>query len=130
MSTTSLTVREAVPVTIGGVTLYCESFKASAVRNISENAATNGNTVITNNSSRSTKLIFSGRICTDNSPDDFIYSFNELVHSAAPFLVSYMGLDFNNCHMLAYTFNDKGGEWVDVSVTLITADTITRSVSP
>ena len=129
MSLTSLTSREAVPVTIGGVVMYCERFKASAVRSISENSTVNSDTVITNNSSRSTKLIFFGRICTDSSPDDFIFSFNDLVHSASPILVSYMGLDFNNCHMLAYTFSDNGGEWADVSVTLLTADTITRSAA-
>ncbi len=130
MNTASITKREAVPVVIGGYTVYCESFKASSVRNISENPTVDGGTVISNNSSRTTKLIFSGRICSDNSPADFIFSFNDLVHSAAAFQVSYMGLVFNNCRMLAYSFADKGGNWADISVTLVTADTITRSASP
>lgn len=129
MSTTSLTKREPVPVTISGITLYCESFKASAVRDISESSTVVGGTVITGNSSRSTKLIFSGRICSDDSPDDVIFSFNALVHSASAFTVSYMGLDFNNCRMLSYSFSDKGETWSDAAVTLVTADTITRSAS-
>jgi hypothetical protein len=130
MSTSSLTKREAVPVTIGGYTVYCESFKASSVRDINESPTVVGGTVITSNSSRTTKLVFSGRICSENSPADFIFSFNDLVHSAAAFSVSYMELVFNNCHMLAYSFADKGGNWADISVTLVTADTITRSVTP
>ena len=130
MNTTSLSDRKAVPVVIGGITIYCEGFKASALRNIDENSTVVGDTVMTSNASRSTKLIFTGRICSENSPDDALFSLNALVNSASSFTVEYMGLDFDNCYMSAYSFTDKGGDWTDVSVTLITADTITRSVSP
>ena len=124
---TELSYREAVPVVIGGSTLYCERFRAFSVRRINEESDAAGGTVITNNATGSTKLIFTGRICTEGSPEDFIYSFNELVHSASAIAVEYMGLSFTGCRILSYSFEDRGGEWADVSVTLMTSETITRS---
>ncbi len=122
-----LSCREAVPVTIGGSTVYCERFRAFSVRRINEEPTADGGAVITNNSTGSTRLVFSGRVCTDNSPGDFVYSFNDLVHSASAITVEYMGLSFSGCRMLSYSFEDKGGEWADVSVTLMTSDAVTRS---
>jgi hypothetical protein len=127
MNTTSLSDRKAVPVVIRGITLYCENFKAVSVRNIVETSTSTGNMAITSNASRSTKLIFTGRICSEDAPADALFSFNAFVNLASPFNVTYMGLTFNNCYMSAYSFTDKGGDWIDVSVTLITADDITRS---
>lgn len=128
MSTvTELSYREAVPVNIGGVTVYCERFRAAAERRINEESTADGGSVLTNSASRSTELTFTGRICTDDSPEDFIYSFNSLVRSSSSFNVTYMELIFAACCMVSYSFEDKGGEWADVSVTLLTNDSITRS---
>lgn len=127
---TAINERKPVPVAIGGSTLFCEGFKASAVRSITEESTSDGGTVFTNNASRSTKLIFSGRVCTEGSPADFIYSFNALVNSSAGFNVEYMGLVFSGCRMLSYSFSDNGGDWADVTVTLITADAVARSANP
>ncbi|MDD7517884.1 hypothetical protein [Ruminococcus flavefaciens] len=126
MSVTSLTKHEAVPVNIAAATVYCDGFKASSTRNISEESTCDGGTVFTNDACRSTKLIFSGRIFSDYSAD-FILQFNSLVRSNSSFSVEYMGLTFSSCRMLSYTFDSKGEDWAAVTVTLITPDNIIRS---
>lgn len=128
MSTvTELSYREAEPVSINGTTVYCERFRAISARSINEESTVDGNTVITENASRSTRLIFYGRVCTEDSPEDFIYNFNQLVHSASSFTVTFMGLSFSSCRMLSYSFDSRSTDWADVTVTLITPDNIIRS---
>ena len=128
MSTvTELSYREAEPVSINGTTVYCERFRALSARSINEESTVDGNTVITENASRSTRLIFYGRVCTEDSPEDFIYNFDQLVHSASAFAVSFMGLSFTDCRMLSYSFDSRGADWADVTVTLITSENISRS---
>ncbi|WP_024861428.1 hypothetical protein [Ruminococcus flavefaciens] len=127
MSTvTAINERKPAAVVIGGVTFFCESFKASAVRSITEESTTDGGTVVTNNASRSTRLTFSGRVSTEGASEDAVYSFNGLVNSSAPFNVEHMGLVFADCRMLSYTFDDKGDDWADATVVLMTAEPVTR----
>ena len=128
MSTvTAVNERKPAEVVIGGVTFFCESFKASAVRSIAEESTSDGGTVVTNNASRSTRLTFTGRVSTEGASEDAVYSFNALVNSASVFNVEHMGLVFADCRMLSYTFDDKGGDWADVTVVLLTAEPVTRS---
>ncbi|MBR6967013.1 MAG: hypothetical protein IKH78_00640 [Ruminococcus sp.] len=129
-SVTAFTHREALPVTIGSCVIYCEEFRASAARSINEEPTADGGTALTNDSLRSTRLTFSGRICTEDDPMDFVYDFNSLIRSGTALAVEYMGLRFTGCRMLAYTYEDKGGDWASATVTLITAEAVTRSVSP
>ena len=126
MSITKLTKHEAVPVNIASAVVYCDGFKAVSARSINEESTADGGSVFTSNASRSTKLTFSGRIFADYSAD-FIYSFNALVKSSAAFNMEYMGLCFRSCHLLSYTFDNKKGDWADVTVTLLTDDNIVRS---
>ena len=128
MSTvTELSCREAEPVSINGKTVYCERFRAFSARSINEESTVDGDLVITDNASRSTKLVFYGRVCTDDSPESFILNFNQLVHSTSAFSVTFMGLIFSSCHMMSYSFDSRGGDWADVTVTLVTSSSIARS---
>ncbi len=124
---TELSYREAKPVSINGKTVYCERFRAFSARSINEESTVDGGLVITDNASRSTRLVFYGRVCTDDSPESFILNFNQLVHSASAFAVTFMGLIFSSCRMLSYSFDSRGGDWADVTVTLVTSDSIARS---
>lgn len=123
---TTLSERKPEAVIIGGTTLYCESFKASAVRSITEESTADGGTVLTNSASRSTRLVFSGRVSAEDLPQNAVYRFNALVNSASAFNVEYMELRFSDCRMLSYSFDDKGGDWADVTVVLLTAEPVTR----
>lgn len=126
-SITTLTEREAVPVNIGGTTVYCESFGITAARVLTEESTADGGTVLTNSAFRSSRLTFSGRVCTQSGGGELILGLNALVHSSAAFGIEYMGLVFTGCHMLSYTLEDKGGNWADISVTVITAETVRRA---
>ena len=64
----AISTREAVPVDVGMITLYCESFKASAVTALYEQPTVTGTTVLTNKCRKSTKLTLSGRVYDENSP--------------------------------------------------------------
>lgn len=128
-STAAFSERRAVPVVIGGVTLYCEGFRISAARVLNEESAADGSTAVTNSAYRSSRLTFRGRVCTEDAPEDFILGFNSLVHSAATFTIEYTGLVFSGCRMLGYTIEDKGGEWADISVTVATGETVTRGIA-
>lgn len=131
MSTvTSINQRKPAEVVIGGVTLFCESFKASAVRSIAEESTADGGTVLTNNAARSTRLTFTGRVSIEGSPENAVLSFNALVNSANTFNVEHMGLVFADCRMLSYSFDDKGGDWADVTVVLLTGEPVTRRITP
>ena len=127
---TAINQRKPAAVVIGGVTLFCESFKASAVRSITEESTADGKTVLTNNASRSTRLTFTGRVSIDGAPENAVLSFNALVNSANTFNVEHMGLVFANCRMLSYAFDDKGGDWADAAVVLITVEPVTRRTEP
>lgn len=121
MSITALIKREPVPAEIGGLTLYCEGFKASAVRAIAEESSADGAMVITNSSSRSTRLTFSGRVCTEDEPESFVLAVNDMISSGESFTVRYMGLSFYGCRLLSYSFEDKGGEAALAQVTLLSS---------
>ncbi|MBP5378664.1 MAG: hypothetical protein J6Y64_03895 [Ruminococcus sp.] len=126
---TAINERKPAAVVIGGVTLFCESFRASAVRSITEESTADGETVFTNNASRSTRLTFSGRVSIDGSPEDAVLSFNALVNSASSFNVEHMGLVFADCRMLSYSFDDRRGDWADITVVLLTAEPVSRSIA-
>ena len=126
-SITILTEREAVPVNIGGTVIYCESFRITAARVLTEESTADGGTVLTNSALRSSRLTFSGRVCTQSRGGELIPDFNALVHSSSAFVIEYMGLVFAGCRMLSYTLEDRGGDWADVSVTVITAETVRRA---
>lgn len=118
---TALIKREPVPVRIGGLTLYCESFKAVAARAVAEESSADGAVVITNNAARSTRLTFSGRVCTEGEPESFVLAVNNMIRSGESFTAEYMGLRFPECRLLSYSFEDKGGEAALAQVTLISS---------
>lgn len=126
-SVTALTKREPVPVKMGALILYCEGFKASGVRAVAEESSVDGAAVITNNAARSTRLTFSGRVCTDGRPMDFVIAANGMIHSAMTFVTEYMGLIFSECRLISYSFEDKGGEAALASVTLLSTGIIEES---
>lgn len=119
MSASVLVKREAVPVKIGGLTLYCEGFKAYGARAVAEESSADGAAVITNNSARGTRLTFSGRVCTEGAPESFVLAANDMIRSGDTFTVEYTGMIFYACRLISYSFEDKGGEAALASVTLI-----------
>lgn len=109
--------REAVPVTIGQLTLYCESFRASASTVISEQPSVIGDTVITNQCVRASKLTLSGRIYCGDSELSVLTEIDNMNGSGGNTIV-YRGVRFPNCTVQGYSAEDRGDDMLYVTLTL------------
>lgn len=116
--------REAVPVTIGYMELYCESFKASSVSDLSEQPTVSGDNLITNRAKKSTRLVFKGRVYNEQYPLQFLIIANTMGNPSG-YTIEYRGMVFKNCIIYGFTVEDKGDDFVYVSVTVATPDGIT-----
>lgn len=122
---TVLSHREAIPVTVGSTVVYCESFRASAVKSINEETTVNGKSLITSSGVRALKLSFSGRIYDESAPLKFLADMNYEMGSQ-PFTVIYRGLIFSDCILQKYEVTDSGKEWTEASFTLVTPSAVTE----
>lgn len=111
--------REAVPVAIGMITLYCESFKASAVTALYEQPTVIGTPIQTNKCKKATKLTLSGRVYDADSPLSVVTYINNITGKGTMF-ISYRGIRFSRCMMQSYTAEDKGDDFIYLTVTLTT----------
>lgn len=116
-----VTRREAVPVQIGPVTLYCESFRAAGSSVLYEQPTVSGGTVITNRYKRSSELTFTGRVY--GTAAEIIAVFDILTGGHPALSLTYRELSFTGCLLRSYTAEDSGGDFTDVTVTLSTNDT-------
>ncbi|MBP3761448.1 MAG: hypothetical protein J6I55_08270 [Ruminococcus sp.] len=115
----NITSRTAQPVNIGDIDFYCESMKASAVNVFYEQPTVSGDTVISNEYRKASKLIFSGRAYID-SQFRILANLNNMMKSSQSFSVTYMGIIIDGCRLQSFTFDDKGLDYAEISVTLIT----------
>ncbi len=115
----NITSRTAQPVSIGDIDFYCESMKASAVNAFYEQPTVSGDTVISNEYRKASKLIFSGRAYID-SQFKILANLNNMMKSSQSFSVTYMGIIIDGCRLQSFTFDDKGLDYAEISVTLIT----------
>lgn len=120
----SFSMSDGIPVTIGELTIWTEEFKASAVKMIKEETMIDGSEAVTNASPRALKIVFKGRVVNEKKSLAFILNANEQLRSAEQFDVTYRGLTFNNCYIQAFTFEDTSEEYIRVSLTLITASSV------
>lgn len=111
--------REAEPVAIGAVTLYCESFRAAANAVLYEQPTVTGGTVLTNTCVKSAKLTLTGRVCGGEAPLGCVTALNNMVGSGGVDIV-YRGVRFRECVVQSYTAEDKGDDMLYVTVVLAT----------
>lgn len=124
MMTTEFNRREAIPVEIAGITLYCEEFRASAVKSISEEPTVSGRNAVTESYPRGTKLTFSGRIYSETNPLSCIMTINNSLHAKMTYDIIYRGLGFINCMVQGYTAEDCGEDFIKTSVTVVTTNNV------
>lgn len=122
---TTISNREAVPVSIGTLTLWCEGFKAAAVRSFTEEPLVSGGETITNTCPRAMKLTFSGRIYAAGSdPLGFVRTASDMLRGDQSYAVSYRGLKFAGCRVQSFNAEDRGDEFIQAVISLITADAV------
>lgn len=113
--------REAVPVAIGQLTLYCESFRASANTVLYEQPTVIGGTVITNSCAKATKLTLAGRIYCGNGDLAVLTEINNM-NGSSGYTVEYRGVSFPDCTVVGYSAEDRGDDMLYVTLTLATED--------
>lgn len=113
--------KESVPVQIGNFTVYCEKFKASGVKNFSEQNTVSGNEIITNSGKKAVRIIFSGRICCEN-PLEFLVRINEMMYNTESFSVEYKETVFGKCFVQSFVADDENNGYISATVTLIATE--------
>lgn len=111
--------REAVPVSVGQLTLYCESFRAAADTVLCEQPTVIGGTVITNSCAKATKLTLAGRIYCGDGDLAVLTEINNM-NGSSGYTVVYRGVSFSDCTVKGYTAEDRGDDMLYVTLTLAT----------
>ena len=114
-----ITSRTAQPVTVGDIVFYCDSMKASAVNVFYEQPTVSGDTVVSNEYRKASKLVFSGRMHIE-SQFQALVKLNNMMKSPQSFSVTYMGVIIDGCRLQSFTFADNGLDYADISLTLVT----------
>ncbi|MCR5707506.1 MAG: hypothetical protein K6G82_04465 [Ruminococcus sp.] len=112
--------REAVPVTIGQFTLYCESFRAAASTVLYEQPTVIGGTVISNRCVKATRLTLAGRVYCGAGDIPALTVLNNM-NGGSGLTVIYRGVRFTDCTVQGCTAEDRGDDMLYVTLTLATA---------
>ncbi len=114
-----INIHESVPVKIGDIVLYCEKFKASGVKNYSEQNTVSGDVTITNYGKKAVRLTFSGRICDENNPLCFLVYVNNLMENTGTFSIEYKNVIFGECRIQSFVTDDNNDDFISATVTVI-----------
>lgn len=120
MNSTAVMKKEAVPVRIGALLMYCEGFKAETSRAFSEKVSVSGDTFFTNTGEKALKITFSGRIYDEYVPLRFLLYTHGVLRENTALQISYRGVSFTDCHIQSFSAEDKGEGYIYASVTLVT----------
>ncbi|MBQ8296607.1 MAG: hypothetical protein IJX77_02350 [Ruminococcus sp.] len=126
-SETLISAREAYPVRIGALVMYCEQFKGVSTRNFAEKASVSGDTFFSNTNKKALRITLEGRIYDEYLPLRVLLFTNNFMNGDSVCNIEYRGLTFTNCHVLSVTAEDSGEEFIRASITLITTESITQS---
>ncbi|MDE6520556.1 MAG: hypothetical protein K2K91_08935 [Ruminococcus sp.] len=108
--------REAIPVVINGLTLYCEKFKALSSVELHEQPTVDGVAQITNRFRKTMKFTFTGRIYNNtDEPFSLLTLFNSM-GSFSDFTINYRGMKIEKCIITNFTIEDKNEDFVYISV--------------
>ena len=117
-SVTMLNSRQAEPVTLGLLTLWCEEFTAAAVRELSEASTVSGENAVTNTYARYARITLKGRAFCEEAPMYHAVELDRMLRRGYGVNVSYRGMTMRNCRVQSYTVSDKGRSELAVSVVL------------
>lgn len=120
---TTISDHESEPVEIGGFTLWCEGFKASAVRSFREEPLVTGGEVITNTCPRAMKITFSGRIFSGGDLG-FLKTVSDMLLSGQSYEVTYKGLVFSQCRVQSFNIEDNSDDFIQTVITIITTEQV------
>lgn len=119
----SICKRHSIMVNVASVQIYCEHFTIEAHAQIYEKPNMSGRGRITGKNPRSTKITYVGRVYRDNDPF-YIARTLAAFNCADTFKTHYRGMIFNNCVISDFKIEDKGDDFIYLSLTVATSDFI------
>ncbi len=118
---TEIKTRKPPCVDFGYFKLYCDSFRAAAKTVLTEVPSVTASTVMTNKCRHSTHLFITGRVYNEEMPMLIAGIINNM-QGAAGFTVKYRNMKFEGCTFCGYTAEDRGEDFINVTVELATID--------
>lgn len=109
--------REAVPVEIGQLTLYCESFRAAASAVLYEQPTVVGRTLVTNKYVKAARLTLTGRIYCGSGAAEVLAELDNMSGAEVGDVV-YRGVSYPDCIVQSSAAEDRGDDMLYVTVTL------------
>ncbi|MBQ8688656.1 MAG: hypothetical protein IJ512_08990 [Ruminococcus sp.] len=98
------------PVTLGDMTFYVQSYQLTGQRIFTEQAAADGETVITNCSQRARRLVLEGMWVTDTEPGSLILLLDSYLRENTSFSLDLRTMHFADCRIMKYTASEQGCE--------------------
>lgn len=125
MSSVNISERKAFPVRIGDILMYCDGYKASAVRMLAEASTVSGNNIVTNGAPKAMRLTLRGRIIPSNKPMQFVCTAYNMLRSKVLFNIDCRGLSCTGCTLLSFSAEDTGKDYINAEITLASPNTLT-----
>lgn len=101
--------------------IYCDSFKAVGKTVLTELPSVTSAPVLSNKYRRLTHIFITGRVCDEEKPMFFAGVVNNM-NSASGFSIKYRDLKFDGCTVCGYTAEDRGDDFVTVTIELATME--------
>lgn len=120
---TLINKREAVPIKIGSVNMYCEKMKISAKTDVFQANTISGSSLITNKLKRLTHISLSGRIYDPSRPLILAVMANSM-NGSENIDVIYRNIKLQKCIVTGFEANDTGEDYIDLTINLATASSI------
>lgn len=122
MSEASFSSFIPVSVNIGELLICCEGFSVSGGRRFSETATANGGLVYSNTNRKSLTVTVEGRMYNVDSSVNPVVYLSALSDSGSEVSISYKGTVFEGCRISGFTAEDSCEGYINLSVTLVTAE--------
>lgn len=123
MTENSISTRHSIMVNVASIQMYCEHFTISMDNQLYEKTNLIGHSVITGKCQKSKRITYVGRVYRNNDPFYIARTIANL-RSDYTFSTNYRGMIFHNCIIKDFKMEDKGEDFVYLSLTVATASPI------
>lgn len=116
---TKIKTRKPPCVDFGVFKIYCDSFKAAARTSLTETPTVSSSPIMTNKCRHSTHLFITGRVFNEEKPM-FLAGIVNNMHGTSGITIKYRDLQFSSCTICGYTAEDRGEDFIYVTIELAT----------
>lgn len=116
---TQIKTRTPSYVDLGEFRIYCDSFRLESKTTLTEIPSVTSSPVSTGKCRHSTHIFITGRVCNEEKPM-FLAGVVNNMNGASGFIIKYRDLKFSGCTLCGYTAEDRGDDFVTVTIELAT----------